>query len=1768
MQSASSSTSPSYSPGLEASGTPDTDDHVSTNDKVAEQMESPEGGAEQALESHEVIELQAFGERKAWIVDKTKYLEGMPPIDLFAGLDAIRSSAEAIPGLPSRDELRQWLVEHDKIEKDTEAFDSGELKKFKSFTKAAAKRNLSPEDTDLIEVTLTTIYEFDKLLHLLRDRSENLDLLGTRLTWEEQRAAAWVERRRLLSDLNTFLTQRATWSSAVYDMMNRPEEPSLRRGSIASVASDSSITSTPGFSRSARFKLAEELSREAAQFASRISTLRHGRIAAAGKALDKLIDHSRKPVPEELLDEQDKLEDQGINEIENVGKFVMLVVTQWRKADELYVETMKDEAAAQSLYEEIETARTSHPSGRQGVAFINRASTIAKRVVAREDPALRGSTFPSPHHPLFPNQASRTKVIAQSLSTELAKGAALAEKAEKIAQEYQASVDAVKQVDASASVALELAATYESVLLRLQQGVVATDGDGTPPDLTSSSCLRPSQHATFLALLPSLLQESEVADSKSDGLLPKARAALLALETFAVNPEYKHRCTSAISRLAELKLEVACARQDMGERVVSLRDVRRIWSSAQSMVQEVQDLRGDIVESIERHKWKSQTIASGSLPLTPESSNSSLPLSIGPAENLAERSQTLHARFSLEVEAYFSALPRHIHPTVRAFLGDHVYALSTSMENTHQMVKILNGVQKQAMVMVDLREEMHTLQIGLEDIGDRYEALADAVLADTVSSTAADELETDLKTDAAIFQQSVQSFIDSLAQRAIFVSPEFSYTKATPPVQRNSHASSESSPAVFLDVPVALNLPVDLTQLDTLVRADCNALALTLSSDLESVKRKAVQLQLTLIGKEVELKISGVMLSVQNATRDMDSFRVTLAAASTASDPLDHLTSLGQQVSPRIVAWHSDISRSMSPIRQLLRDMETRRCDTEALDNIVTNSTKALDNAEAKFSAWQQDADSLQYSISTARKMEMERLEEVRRQLEETARLEAEERARREAEEQARLEAKERARHEAEEQARFEAQERARREAEEQARLEAEELARLEAEELARREAEEQARFEAEQRAQFEVEEKAQRLIEERTRLEAEERTRREAEQQARREAQEQARRVFEQTQRAEEQRAMEREQKARAADLSLERPENGLPQQELEPVLESQEPRDRDRELAEDIFGSTSSLAPAASILSREHVLLQNRIQGIRKRLDSLNIIGVARSGHPLPSQSAYARMASEFSDLSNEITRFPSEVSEPIVDAELRSVRKDIIESRVSLQRIQDLAKLGKSVQDCDAALSDLLEHIDSYPAPPPGPFSSSHVSVTVRPPEEQLTARLAFTKTGIDDMDEWYARVADDSRASSDRQRILQTWNELESMAFDRINGRKSRPPSAVSSGRNSRASDVQRPLLRKKSSHYSNLSAGSPSSGPGRLLAPSHPSTSIRRVVSNTDDASKSRPTSRLSAVSSNRSVSGPLFSPSSRLFNATFASRQRTTSLSSSTSSPSIQLPPTRKSLDRARPRPSAGQPERLSSPTLSEASSQSRSFGGPTRPISRSTWGRAPRLSFPSPVVKSPPRHKASPPKKRPYIANPKNKLDVAVGDIVNNLPVDIKIEVVEDAWHDQSGKYWIGGEDPKLCFCRILRSRTVMVRVGGGWMELSNFIQTHFADMFRLLPEAPVPFLGAREERWISSATLLETAENPTTPPRALRTPEPKGAPLPSFALSTPSGRSPQSLKTASSPGSPLTPLQFMRRADVDGIGLRPVTPSKAPNLRSRTIIPATPVRTPTWKP
>lgn len=139
---------------------PDPASTVPTTEDVTATAEQKKPGGEEALESHEVIELQAFSEKKSWIEERIRvsllghlalrlltllqFLEDMPPIDAFVGLDAIRASAEVVPGLPSRAVLDEWTAKHDMVDKEMEVFDTVELEKLRQLTKGELNHFHSP----------------------------------------------------------------------------------------------------------------------------------------------------------------------------------------------------------------------------------------------------------------------------------------------------------------------------------------------------------------------------------------------------------------------------------------------------------------------------------------------------------------------------------------------------------------------------------------------------------------------------------------------------------------------------------------------------------------------------------------------------------------------------------------------------------------------------------------------------------------------------------------------------------------------------------------------------------------------------------------------------------------------------------------------------------------------------------------------------------------------------------------------------------------------------------------------------------------------------------------------------------------------------------------------------------------------------------------------------------------------------------------------------------------------------------------------------------------------------------------------------------------------------------------------------------------------------------------------------------------------------------------------------------------------------------------
>ncbi|KAF5393549.1 hypothetical protein D9757_000277 [Collybiopsis confluens] len=1707
-------------------------------------------GDEEALESHQVIELQSFIERKTWIEEKIKLLEKMPPIQVFVGLDAVQTSAEEIPGLPTRSELKQWLVEHDIVEKETEIFDTGELKKLRKFTRAATQRNLSPEDTDLIELTLTTIYALDKLLHLLRDRSENLDLLGVRLSWEENRIASWVDRRRIISDLQSFLHSRAQWSASAYDLPLPAEDH--RRGSIGSISSVSSDTSISSLalSRITRFKLAELLSRDAAAFSARVSSLRHGTVAATGKFLDKLIDHSRKPVPEVLLDEQDKLEEKCVSEMESIGNFVLNVVMQWRKADEVYVETKKDYFGAQTLSEEIEIAMAQHPMARQSSAFTTRIETVLKRLQIRGNPTLPTSTFPRPVHPLFSQQSEFNESLVLALSLEIKSATELAQSVEALAKRYRTSYEAVNRVEDLSQATVSLNKTFTSVIDRLENGAPSKEGDGTPPTLMSSECLDPTCHSVFLALLPSLAEELAAADYTASDLLRQLPVALLHLDFPGVDQEFKSNASAQLSRLKQLRERGQRLLDEVLRRTDRLRESRRLWIAMDSLLKDLESIRREAVDEMESCRWRQSSIRVTGAPPTPESPPS-FPLPDHSLQQDTELdSQLGHLGEKMEklVEIPLASLSTSLEVPLKDYLSQGSQNLKSHFARVRRMLDLLKSLHNQTSVMASIHEEFNALQLRIDDIMIRYDTKIENTLTGTRPENAELEMDEDeiVSNDYASTRYEAMAFVNGLFHRV----PLVTSTSKVPFIKR-----SFSSVNITLVTPPAglpIELPFDPRAVDDSVRSDCNSYAMRLSGQVRSLEQKLDHYRLSQIAQELDTSTSVLLSDMEHAVRQVTDFQQSLKVTTAKSDILQYLVQLEADVTEAALTDRSMLSRSLSLIYEIQGRLESDPAahDSGIHDRLLLPRIRTVSRLEADFAFWESSIDVLRSQIAAARESETVRLQQEREV--EDARLAAEreklvqEEAERAHTKKERLEEEERRKAE---KARLAEEERLRQEEEERLRVEAE-----------RQEEAERVRL---QEMRF-AEEACVRAEQEKLALEEAEKARLE------KERLEMALKLKE----TEEKLLVERQLHAERERLALEKAERA--QREREKLDEERNQAVKELEAAnisleEDVFGLR--ISPAAGLSMTQEIKDVLAVMArLRKRLRSIGINGIARrqsNNSDLPGADQAQVMRQQLVTIKQEVGALPDSVEVVSVNVQLQSLRSDIDASFSLMDHVDRLATLCEAISTCDGTLSDLLEHIDSYPAEPLGPLSSSYKGRPNSMPEKQLLDRLTFTSITIKTMTKAFEAVEEDPRAHVENERVLQTWSELEEMAQDRISGKKSRPSSVMStqssgqSRRSSSAIKAEPPLqpqprsnakATRKSISYASLSVSS-TTPRSRLNIPSPTPTHSRRAFSGSEENYNGRPTSSAGRMSSLSTRHPQRATSGGNLYGSTFASRQRTTSLTTGTPQQKRNV-----SAEHSRSQTATVFQNRLEpSPNVSDASV---SHG-------RSSWSRAPRISFVGvPRMSTPTKRLAAP--RKTYVANPKSKLDVAVGDVVNSLPVGINVEGVSGSWKDQSGKYWIGDQDPKLCFCRILRSQTVMVRVGGGWSELSRFIRDHFADSFRMLTSSDSPGMhatGGGEERWISVATLLEERNTPPGPPK---TPEPRGpSDLPSFALSTPSGHSPQSLlSTPSTKGSPLTPLQFMRRAEPEVPFLsRPETPTKTPH-RTRMNPVHTPARHSIWRP
>jgi septal ring factor EnvC (AmiA/AmiB activator) len=189
-----------------------------------------------------------------------------------------------------------------------------------------------------------------------------------------------------------------------------------------------------------------------------------------------------------------------------------------------------------------------------------------------------------------------------------------------------------------------------------------------------------------------------------------------------------------------------------------------------------------------------------------------------------------------------------------------------------------------------------------------------------------------------------------------------------------------------LESPPVLEIPLDLVHLDHVVRTDCNAFALQLATSVSSLQQKSAHLDVVLGAHAVDLKLAALRESIVLVEARHEALRGTVFAIPDTLDSIDRLARAAGEAGPVFDAQRSEISRSFSPIRQLLHKMDVTCSESTSSRHLCLSRSEALDDMEARFHAWSDNAKAL---LSVIRHRE-ERLRAAQREQIRRERLEAE----------------------------------------------------------------------------------------------------------------------------------------------------------------------------------------------------------------------------------------------------------------------------------------------------------------------------------------------------------------------------------------------------------------------------------------------------------------------------------------------------------------------------------------------------------------------------------------------------------------------------------------------------------------------------------------------------------------------------------------------------------------------------------------------------------
>ncbi|KAJ3981929.1 hypothetical protein F5890DRAFT_1556367 [Lentinula detonsa] len=668
---------------------------------------------------------------------------------------------------------------------------------------------------------------------------------GVRLAWEEHRISSWVNHRKIIADLQTFLESRAQWSPSIYD--NPPK---------------------------------------------------------ADPAFDD--DHRR----------------------------------------------------GSTLREEIEGATLQYPTARKSSAFITRPEALSKRLRLRGDPASSNSTFPRPTHPLFPQQSVFNESLTQTLSFEIKTTTELVRNAESLAMKYRVSYDAVSHVETLNEAVLALTVVFESILVRLENGISSSEG----------------RHSVFIALLPSLLDELARADQATSDLVRQVPAALLHVDFPGVDQEFKSNASAKLLGLIALRERAQWENEVMG--LVS---------------RDLEVVRCEVADEMDRRRWRQDTTSVNGAPLTPESP-SAVPLPTHSFQRFIEQLELqmsqLGARMDKGVDDPLASLLETLETPLKEHLSHSARNLKSHFARVKRITDLLQSIHKQTSTMDVIREEFNALQLRIHDVIIRYESKTEDVLGNkSVDEQVVSDTDEAMSSDFSAARSDAMVFVNSLTQRV----PLVGLLSQVPSVRR-SFSMIDLASATHASSEFTIELAFDLHAIDDAVRADCNSYTMRLNGQVHNLEQKSDIYHLSRIAKELDASTSVLLTEVDHAVVQISTLRDTFdrlgatesleklvfdidQASSTHRNRLNRSLSITREISRRLESAPGILD---SNVHERVRRLESAPgiLDSNVHERVLLPRTKGIGELEGRITSWEASNESLCARVVAAQEAEVLRLKQ------------------------------------------------------------------------------------------------------------------------------------------------------------------------------------------------------------------------------------------------------------------------------------------------------------------------------------------------------------------------------------------------------------------------------------------------------------------------------------------------------------------------------------------------------------------------------------------------------------------------------------------------------------------------------------------------------------------------------------------------------------------------------------------------------------------------